>query len=364
VHMLSTGAFNALLKTLEEPPENVIFILATTELNKVPSTIKSRCVMFSFRKVSEPALFEHVSNILKLEKLELEEPAIKLLCREAKGSVRDVLSLLEQVIAFSRSFSISQFNQIKIEHVREALGLQVQELGEKLFLSVAAKNILDSLKILEDVDLRNLDFMDLMEQAAISCQKYLLDTNRETSPAISKAAHSEIFRVFSKCARDISKTTLPKHWCEVAVLDAIDRADWLSVSEFFSAQNFHNEVKPAEVKPVEDKLPRFLKFVEHCELHPKFPKSVIAKLSLAQVVEFNTQALVLKGAELSQQELILVKEMMSEFGMPNVHVNVEVSVKENQKVGKELENKLSFLVELQKKEDTPANTDFNAEKKK
>lgn len=101
VHMLSKGAFNALLKTLEEPPPHVVFIFATTELQRVPDTILSRCQVFEFRRIATNVIAEQLSRIVKEQGLEVEEDALLLLARMGEGSMRDAQSLLDQVIAFS-----------------------------------------------------------------------------------------------------------------------------------------------------------------------------------------------------------------------------------------------------------------------
>src|ERR1700754_4701673 len=99
VHMLSKAAFNALLKTLEEPPEHVKFLFATTEVNKVPVTVLSRCQRFDLRRITPDMLFAHFSAILQKEGVEAEAPAIWLIANAAEGSVRDGLSILDQAIA-------------------------------------------------------------------------------------------------------------------------------------------------------------------------------------------------------------------------------------------------------------------------
>lgn len=101
VHMLSTGAFNALLKTLEEPPEHVKFILATTELQKVPATIQSRCQRFDFRPIPQARIGEQLRRILDAEKVGAEDDVIRRVARLAAGSMRDALSLLDKVLSFS-----------------------------------------------------------------------------------------------------------------------------------------------------------------------------------------------------------------------------------------------------------------------
>ncbi|WP_057876358.1 DNA polymerase III subunit gamma/tau [Liquorilactobacillus aquaticus] len=100
VHMLSGGAFNALLKTLEEPPENVVFILATTEPHKIPATIISRTQRFDFRRIDMRDIYERMEYILKQKNLKYEEPALKVIAKAASGGMRDALSILDQVLSF------------------------------------------------------------------------------------------------------------------------------------------------------------------------------------------------------------------------------------------------------------------------
>jgi DNA polymerase III delta prime subunit len=102
VHMLSTGAFNALLKTLEEPPPHVVFVFATTEPHKIPATILSRCQRFDFKRVPTGILVEHMQGLLGQEGVQVEGPGLSLIARAAEGGVRDSLSLLDQVIAYAR----------------------------------------------------------------------------------------------------------------------------------------------------------------------------------------------------------------------------------------------------------------------
>src|SRR3712207_1983006 len=101
VHMLSTGAFNALLKTLEEPSDNVVFILATTELHKIPATILSRVQRFEFKAIKQPAICEHLAAILDKEGIVYEIEALHLIARRAEGGMRDALSILDQALSLS-----------------------------------------------------------------------------------------------------------------------------------------------------------------------------------------------------------------------------------------------------------------------
>lgn len=132
-HMLSRSAFNALLKTLEEPPARVVFIFATTEAHKFPVTIVSRCQHFVFRHLSEDALAAHLTNVLQREGLEFEESAVRILARRAAGSVRDSMSLLDQVLALGGE-------RLTAATTRQVLGLAGQELFQELFDAVLARD--------------------------------------------------------------------------------------------------------------------------------------------------------------------------------------------------------------------------------
>lgn len=108
VHMLSTGAFNALLKTLEEPTENVVFILATTELHKIPATILSRVQRFEFKAIKQAAIKEHLASILKKEGMTFDDEALTIIARRAEGGMRDALSILDQALSLSSDNHVSQ----------------------------------------------------------------------------------------------------------------------------------------------------------------------------------------------------------------------------------------------------------------
>ena len=106
--MLSTGAFNALLKTLEEPTENVVFILATTELHKIPATILSRVQRFEFKSIKQGAIKEHLASILEKEGLTFDDEALTIISRRAEGGMRDALSILDQALSLSADNNVSQ----------------------------------------------------------------------------------------------------------------------------------------------------------------------------------------------------------------------------------------------------------------
>src|SRR5882672_5262955 len=134
VHMLSTAAFNAFLKTLEEPPEHAKFVFATTEIRKVPVTVLSRCQRFDLRRVEADALMTHLSNIAAKEKVEVEPEALGIIARAAEGSVRDSLSLFDQAIAHAAGL-------VRADAVRQMLGLADRTRVIDLFEHLARGDI-------------------------------------------------------------------------------------------------------------------------------------------------------------------------------------------------------------------------------
>lgn len=142
VHMLSKPAFNALLKTLEEPPEHVIFILATTNVEKVPATIISRTQRFSFRPIKTGDVIQHLKNIATKEKIVIEDGALELIAKHGDGSFRDSISLLDQVANLSK-------DKISTEMVANLLGLAPQDVIFDIINSVEEKNFAKLVKTLE-----------------------------------------------------------------------------------------------------------------------------------------------------------------------------------------------------------------------
>ena len=148
VHMLSKQAFNGLLKTLEEPPPSLKFILATTEARKIPVTILSRCQRFDLKRVSIEELFKHIKDISKKEDGNISDDAIKLIAKTSEGSVRDAISLLDRALI---SQSVGENNLIEETDIREMLGLADRTKIISLFKEILSGNEKESLKYLKDL---------------------------------------------------------------------------------------------------------------------------------------------------------------------------------------------------------------------
>jgi DNA polymerase III subunit gamma/tau len=144
VHMLSTGAFNALLKTLEEPPSHVIFILATTEPHKIPATIVSRCQRFDFKRISSQSIIGRMKKVVDANGTEVEEEALQLLARAAEGGMRDALSLLDQAISYSDE-------RVRVEDVLSVTGSASQKHLSDMAEAFLEKDVSKALTISTDL---------------------------------------------------------------------------------------------------------------------------------------------------------------------------------------------------------------------
>ncbi|MEJ5274240.1 MAG: DNA polymerase III subunit gamma/tau, partial [Spirochaetota bacterium] len=157
VHMLSKSAFNALLKTIEEPPEFVVFIFATTEINKVIPTIRSRCQQFNFRLIPTDLIFNSLAKVLKESNISYEEDAILWIANEGKGSMRDAYTLLDQIISFCD-------NGITLEKIRDKLGIIGEERIAELIKGIIEK---DRTKVLSE-------YLSIIEDG-VSCEQIITE---------------------------------------------------------------------------------------------------------------------------------------------------------------------------------------------
>lgn len=155
VHMLSIGAFNALLKTLEEPPEYVIFILATTEAHKIPITILSRCQRYDFKRITIDTIAARLMELMKKEEVEVEEKAIRYIAKAGDGSMRDALSLLDQCIAFYLG------QKLTYDHVLEVLGAVDTDVFSRLLREIFSQNVNKVLSTVEELVMQGRELSQL-----------------------------------------------------------------------------------------------------------------------------------------------------------------------------------------------------------
>jgi DNA polymerase-3 subunit gamma/tau len=213
VHMLSTQAFNALLKTLEEPPPHIIFVLATTEAHKVLPTVVSRCQRFDFRRFSVRDIVARLYHVAEGEGLELEPAAAELLARAAQGGMRDALSLLDQAMAFCGT-------HIALERTRAMLGLADPEALRRLIVHVAEQQTAEGLHLINTLvaggaDLRQLNTQLTEEWRALLVARAganvaeLLDRTDDDAREIATLAQRFSLEELTACARVMTKNETP-----------------------------------------------------------------------------------------------------------------------------------------------------------
>ena len=230
VHMLSAGAFNALLKTLEEPPAYVIFILATTEAHKIPITILSRCQRYDFHRISIDTIANRLMDLMAEEQVDVEERAIRYVAKAGDGSMRDALSLLDQCIAFHLGETLTY------ENVLEVLGAVDTEIFSRLLRQIINKDITGAIGTLDTlVDegremgqmvndftwyLRNL----LLMQSSDDMEE-VLDMSKENIAALKEEAQlvkTEVLmryiRIFSELGNQVKYATQKRILIEIAII--------------------------------------------------------------------------------------------------------------------------------------------------
>ena len=190
VHMLSLGAFNALLKTLEEPPSHVVFILATTEPHKVIPTIISRCQRYDFTRVKEKDIYNNIVKVLNGENIDFDKKAIELISHLADGGVRNSLSILEQSVAYAPEL-------IKVEDVRKVYGIVTKEEKLSLINNILNQNMSETLYLLDkisnqgnDLERFNIEIVNILKEAVI----YSYSKSEETLETLNKEEVNEILK--------------------------------------------------------------------------------------------------------------------------------------------------------------------------
>ncbi len=229
VHMLSTSAFNALLKTLEEPPEHVKFIFATTEPHKIPLTVLSRCQRFDFKRIPTEAILQQLSKILTAEEARIEEEGLRVIAREAAGSMRDALSLTDQVLAFSG-------DEITAAQVVTALGLAKSEMFAQVTLAIVEKRSDDLMHLVEQLfdgghDLKRFlegllwHVRNLILYCSLKDPGDLVDVSAEDRQALRQQATMvdalrwhQVFDILARALEEIARNPHPRLVLETALL--------------------------------------------------------------------------------------------------------------------------------------------------
>ncbi len=244
VHMLTPEAFNALLKTLEEPPPHVVFVFATTAPNRVPETILSRCQRYNFRRIPTEHIVAQLRTVLKAEGLEAEEEALFLVARKADGALRDALSLLDQVVAFSQE-------AITGEAVRNLLGIVPRDMYFELTQAILEKDGAAALDVVARVMEEGGDVGEFTE-GLLEHGRHLLvarvseKMEEEDLPEADRARYADLaghfgeedllrmLQVVSELELNLRDVSEPRFWLELTVMKLVKMASTVALEDLLS----------------------------------------------------------------------------------------------------------------------------------
>ena len=247
VHMLSTNAFNALLKTLEEPPEHVVFVFATTEPHKIPITILSRCQRFDFRRVPQAVLGERLRFVAEQEQVAIEPAALLAIAKAADGSVRDSMSLFDQAIAFCG-------NKITLAQTQQALGLLDREKVRAMLTAIVTKDRSKVSALVQEAHGAGADLSEIAERLVEAVRDLTLAklTNgqaetlsalmpeelqalQDSAGAFSPADLHRLFNAVVKTAEDTAKSAFAHLTFEMGLLRACDLEPVAALADLVNA---------------------------------------------------------------------------------------------------------------------------------
>ncbi|MFQ5466160.1 MAG: DNA polymerase III subunit gamma/tau [Thermodesulfobacteriota bacterium] len=244
VHMLSTSAFNALLKTLEEPPPHAVFIFATTEVHKIPATILSRCQRFDFKRIPTAEIYGRLKEIMEKEGIGYEEGALVSIAREADGSLRDAQSLLDQVVAYSGG-------EVRAADVASSLGLMDRTILTGLLAAVVGGDSGECLNIVEKI----YDFGYDLKKACADLLEYIRDLTvmkvsgadpltdldggelkrlADLAEGVTPERLQILFSVIAAAYGEVSRSAFPRYSFEMALLRAAHTTDLVPIGQVIS----------------------------------------------------------------------------------------------------------------------------------
>lgn len=266
VHMLSTSAFNALLKTVEEPPPNVVFIMATTDEHKVPDTITSRCQIFEFRTIAAAKIAERLKVIANAEKISIADEAIREIARAGDGSMRDAQSAFDQVISFAGE-------KITTEDVEKALGIAGADVLARVMNGIAENKPAEALALVDDLVMRGHDLRNFCRDllghirdllvVKVSGDPKLLDSSSALASALQQqAAHfseSDLVRFFHALAEteaNLKDAANPRYQVEVALVKLMEMRRLASLGDLVARIAELESAMRAGRAPAERKSPQ------------------------------------------------------------------------------------------------------------
>lgn len=250
VHMLSTGAFNAFLKILEEPPKHIIFILATTEIHKIPSTIISRCQRFNFSRISEKHISERINFICHQEKIQIEQSAAELIAKSADGGMRDAISILDQC-------ANSCSGNITLNKVEQILGVTSSEYVQEFAKNILNGSCLKSINLLDQLHKESKNMRKLCEEILEKFRTIMIESLNNSGDSVPLNKVLKILDILQNAYQNISNGSKPKLEMEIAFAKLCITTDTKKEAAFELDNQISNiqKHKPGEEKIIESSPP-------------------------------------------------------------------------------------------------------------
>jgi DNA polymerase-3 subunit gamma/tau len=366
VHMLSGAAFNALLKTLEEPPPRVVFIMATTERHKVPETILSRCQQFEFRTIATAKILERLKLIANAEKISVPDDALREIARTGEGSMRDAQSALDQVISFAG-------DKIAKEDVEIALGVAGADILKRIMDSIAANRPAEALAAVDDIVMRGHDLRnfcrDLLAHirdllvTKVSGNEELLESAVCEPAELKRQAElfseSDLVRFFHSLAETETKlraATQPRYQLEIGIVKLMGLRGVESISEIIqrlstlesglgnepsSTRTPPSSSVPGKSNPVASSRPAGSSFTAATAIAPAIEREVEERLEappagsaspmdrIKAVLESQRKMLLVTALDEAQAATVDESELYVEFAPGSRHHRDTLSKPEN-----------------------------------
>lgn len=264
VHMLTSEAFNALLKTLEEPPAHVVFIMATTEIHKVPATIQSRCQRYDFKRITVDDIFNRLKKVVEDMEIAADDDALRMIAVKADGGMRDALSILDQCIALSEQ-------SLTIDRVQQLLGLVGKEWLDKLVSALQSKNAADVLTMVDEIIRSGKDLQQVLGELGIHFRGLMIfkaaglidgvDYYSQTDESIKKQAAGFtqeqivwIIRRIHEAANEVKWSPQPRIAVEAALLEICQRDNLMNVAGTTAKVTSAQPVDDGRIAQLEAKL--------------------------------------------------------------------------------------------------------------
>ena len=268
VHMLSRDAFNALLKTLEEPPAHVVFIMATTEVYKVPATIQSRCQRYDFKRITVDDIFNRLKTVVEDMEIKADDDALRMIAVKADGGMRDALSILDQCIALSEQ-------SLTIDRVQQLLGLVGKEWLDKLVSALQSKDAAAVLTMVDEIIRAGKDLQQVLGELGIHFRGLMIfkaaglvdgvDYYSQTDESIKKQAAGFtqeqivwIIRRVHEAANEVKWSPQPRIAVEAALLEICQRDNLMNASSTTDKVSSVQSVDDGRIAQLEAKLARMM----------------------------------------------------------------------------------------------------------